>query len=150
MRPQGISFPTVSGGVSRGHFAGNHFVDVAPDPFFSGLDRAHHGMAGVMEMFGGMLVLRRIAATHIPADHAHPEMNPSVPKFDALCTNVNVGRPELDLIQVFAFLSHRHLPQFVIPQFVILNFVIPNVVIPNRRSSPVRNLLLATLLILSS
>jgi hypothetical protein len=49
----------VSGDVcrdgSRGRFAGDYFVNVTPDPFFSGLDRANQGMAGVMKMLGGML-----------------------------------------------------------------------------------------------
>src|SRR5580693_4647824 len=109
IRPQGISYLTVFPVVSRSHFAGNHFVDVAPNPLFSGLDRAHHGMVGVMKMFGGMFVLRRITATHIPADHAHPEVNPGVAEFDTLFTDVDIGGPELDLIQVLAFLSHLHL-----------------------------------------
>jgi hypothetical protein len=95
---------------SRGDFAGDDFVDVAPDPFLSRLDRPNQGMAGVMEVFGGVFVLRRIAASHIPANHAHPQVNPGVAKFDALFTDVNVGRPELDLIQMLAFLSHIYLP----------------------------------------
>jgi hypothetical protein len=96
--------------MSRSHFAGNDLVDVAPDPFFSGFDRPHHGMAGVMKMFRRVFVFRRIAASHIPADHAHPQVNPYVAKFDALFTDVSVGSPELDLIQVLAFLSHLHPP----------------------------------------
>jgi hypothetical protein len=110
----------VSGDVcrdgSRGRFAGDYFVNVTPDPFFSGLDRANQGMAGVMKMLGGMFVLRRIAAAHVPADHAHPQVNPGVAHFDALCTDVNVGGPELDLIQMLAFLCHLYLP----PTLVIL------------------------------
>jgi hypothetical protein len=90
----------------RGHFAGNHFVDVAPYPFFSGLDRAHHGMADVMEMLGGMFVLRRIAAADVPADHTHPQVNPGVTHFDTFFTDVSVGGRNFDLIQVLAFLCH--------------------------------------------
>jgi hypothetical protein len=93
-------------GRSRSHFAGNDFVDVAPDPFFTGLNRPYQGMARVMEMFRGVFVLRRIAASHIPADHAHPQVNPDVAEFHALFTHVGIGSPELDLIQVLAFLSH--------------------------------------------
>jgi hypothetical protein len=63
-----------------------------------------------VEVFGGVFVLRRIAAAYIPADHAHPQVNPGVAKFDALFTDVNVGRPELDLIQMFAFLCHLSSP----------------------------------------
>ena len=44
-----------SRGTLRGNFAGDHFVNVAPDPFFSGLDGANQGMAGVMKMLGACL-----------------------------------------------------------------------------------------------
>jgi hypothetical protein len=60
-------------------------------------------MAGVMEMFRGVFVLRRIAASHIPAHHAHPQVNPGVAKFDALFTDVRAGSRDFDLIQVLAF-----------------------------------------------
>jgi hypothetical protein len=106
MRPQGINIPTQCRVVSRSYFAGNHFVNVAPDPLFSGLNRSHHGMAGVMEMFGGMFVLRRITAAHVPADHAHPQVNPGVSKFDALFTDVSVCGRNFDPIQMLAFLCH--------------------------------------------
>jgi hypothetical protein len=104
--------------MSRSHFAGNDFVDVAPDPFFSGLDRPHHGVAGVMKMFCGVFVLRRIAASDIPADHAHPQVNPRVAKFDALFTDVGIGSPELDLIEVLTFLSHL-IPLVIIRRVIL-------------------------------
>jgi hypothetical protein len=88
----------------RGHRARNHFVNVAPDPVFSGLDRANHGMAGVVKVFGGVFILRRIAATHTPARHAHAQVNPGVADFHALFTDVFVGGCDLDLIQMLAFL----------------------------------------------
>jgi hypothetical protein len=55
-------------------------------------------------MFSGVFVLRRIAAAHVPAHHAHAQVNPAVTEFYALCADVNIGGLELDLIQMFAFL----------------------------------------------
>jgi hypothetical protein len=85
-------------------FAGHDLVDVAPDPVFSGFDRTHEGMCGVVEVLGGMLVLRGIAATDVSADHAHAEMNPGVAHLQALFANMRVGVVEFDFIQMVAFL----------------------------------------------
>jgi hypothetical protein len=88
----------------RGHFAGHDLVYVAPDPVFSGLDRTHDRVRSVVEVFGGMLVLRGIAATDVAAHHAHAEMNPGVAHLYALFANMRVGVGEFDLIQMVAFL----------------------------------------------
>jgi hypothetical protein len=52
-----------------GCFANDHFIDVAPNPLFSGLDGAHDGMVDVAIMFGSVFVLGGIAATDIAAGH---------------------------------------------------------------------------------
>jgi hypothetical protein len=57
-----------------------------------------------MEVFGGMFILRRIAATYVPAEHAHAQMNPGVADFYAVFTDVRVRGGDFDLIQVLAFL----------------------------------------------
>jgi hypothetical protein len=88
----------------RGDRARNHFVDIAPDPVFSGLDRTDQGMAALVKMLGGVFILRRIAATDVPAYHAHAQMDPGVAHFHALFTDVSVSGRELDLIQMLAFL----------------------------------------------
>jgi hypothetical protein len=90
----------------RRHSASDHFVNIAPDPVFSRLNRAHHGMAALMEMFGCVFVLRRIATSHLPADHTHSQMNPSVADLHALFADVLVGARNLDLIQMLALRSH--------------------------------------------
>jgi hypothetical protein len=61
-------------------------------------------MTAVPKMFGGVLVFRGIAATHVPAYHAHAQVNPGVADFDALFTDMRVGGRDLNLIQVLAFL----------------------------------------------
>jgi hypothetical protein len=93
-----------------GDFAGNHLIHVTPDPFFSRLNRAHHGMAALMKMFGSMFVLRRIAAAHLPAYHAHPQVNPFIANLDAIFTDMRVGGRNLNLIQMLALRSHFQFP----------------------------------------
>jgi hypothetical protein len=90
-------------GRLRGRFSDNHFVDEAPDPGFSGFDGAHHGVVFVAKMFGGMFVLRRIAASHVAAHHAQAQVNPGVAELYALFTDVLAGGGDFDLIQMLAF-----------------------------------------------
>ena len=52
-------------------------IHVAPHPALSGLDRADQRMSDVVEVFGGVLVLRRIAAAYVAADQAQAQMDPS-------------------------------------------------------------------------
>jgi hypothetical protein len=109
MRPQGILLPfsgTAVASRSRGYRARDHVIDVAPDPVFSRLDRPHHGMAGVLKVFGGVFVLRRIAAAYVSAGHAHAQVNPGVTKLDALFADMCARARDLNLIQVLAFLCH--------------------------------------------
>jgi hypothetical protein len=94
-----------------GDFAGDHFVDVAPDPVFSGLDRADDRVVAAVEVFGGVLILGRVAAAYLPARHAHSQVNPGVAEFDALFADVFVGGGDFDLIEMFAFLRHFSSPK---------------------------------------
>src|SRR5258708_3216180 len=70
-------------------------------------------MAAVLKMFSGVLILRRIAAAHMPPGHAHAQVNPGVTDFDAVFTDLLVGFRDLDLIQMFAFFCHFRLPTIV-------------------------------------
>jgi hypothetical protein len=92
------------------NFACNHFVDVAPDPVFAGLDGAHDGMGGLMKMFGGVLVLRRIAAADIAAQHAQAQVNPAISHLYALFADMRSGSFDFDLIQMLAFFRHYSFP----------------------------------------
>jgi hypothetical protein len=51
-----------------------------------------------MEMFGGMPVLGRIAASDVAARETEPQVNPGVTRFHAVFTNVFAGLTNLDLI----------------------------------------------------
>jgi hypothetical protein len=92
-------FPDDSLGV---HFSRNDFIHVTPDPVFSRLNRTHDGMLFMMKMFRGMLILGRVAASCVAANHAHPQMHPGVAGFDAVFADVLTGRRNFDLIQMFA------------------------------------------------
>jgi hypothetical protein len=67
-------------------------------------------MFAVMKMLGSVLVLGRITAPHIPAHHAQAQMNPRIAHLHALFTNVRIGVPNLDLIQMLAFVGHPSSP----------------------------------------
>jgi len=99
----------------RRQLAGFKFVHIAPDPRLSRFNRADKRMFGAVEMLGGVLVLRRIAAAHVPARQAQAQMNPAIAKFDTLLAHMRVRGFDLDLIEVSALthdpsLAKRGLP----------------------------------------
>jgi hypothetical protein len=53
-------------------------VDVAPAPFFAGLDRASERVLSRPEMPDRVLVHRRVATADVSALHAHPKLLPHV------------------------------------------------------------------------
>jgi hypothetical protein len=55
----------------------NHYiVDVTPSPVLARLKRAHDRVFCLFEMFGGVPVLRGIAAADMAADFAKAQMDP--------------------------------------------------------------------------
>src|SRR4029077_4466004 len=83
----------------RPNLSGRETVDEAPHPAFARFDGAHQWMLALVEMLGGVFVLRRVAAPNITALQAEPKMDPSVPFLDALFADMLVGAGELDLIE---------------------------------------------------
>lgn len=59
-----------------------------------------------MEVFGGVFVFRRITATHVAANQAHAQMDPTVSHLYALIALVFLGFAELDLVDMDAFFCH--------------------------------------------
>jgi hypothetical protein len=57
-------------------------------------------MPGGVEMFGCVLVLRRIAATHVAADHTQPQVNPCVVHFQTLLAAVGMRLYVFDLVEM--------------------------------------------------
>jgi hypothetical protein len=80
------------------HFTRRHFIHVAPDPALSRLDGTNQRVGRFLEMLRSMLVLGRIAASHMAANQAKPEMHPSVARLHALFTHAFVGALYFDLI----------------------------------------------------
>jgi hypothetical protein len=75
-------------------------IYVAPAPLVARFDRPHDRMPARMEMLCRVFVLRRIAATHMAAYHAHPQMNPRVVHFQTLFAAVRVRLHILDLVDM--------------------------------------------------
>ena len=65
-----------------------------------------------VKMFGGVLVLGRVAAADVAAGEAHPQMDPSVSDLQTIFTAARAGFDVADFLQVFA-LAHFFLPGFV-------------------------------------
>ena len=53
-------------------------IHITPLPAFTRFKRLHDGMLGVMEVFGGVLVLGGIAATDVPAGKAFSQVDPGI------------------------------------------------------------------------
>jgi hypothetical protein len=63
-------------------------------------------MLGFVEVFGGVLILGRVATTHLPTNEAQTQVDPRVSHFHALFTHVLVGFSEFDLVEMSAFGCH--------------------------------------------
>src|SRR5262249_44482128 len=85
-----------------------YLVDETPSPVFAGLQRTHDGMLGAMKMLGGVLVLRGVAASHVPALHAQPQMDPGVAHLQALFGALGVRRYFVNMALMLASV-HRAL-----------------------------------------
>jgi hypothetical protein len=59
-----------------------------------------------VKVLGGMLVFRRIAASHVPAQQAKPEMYPGIAGLEALLATFLIGMPEMDLVEMLALSLH--------------------------------------------
>src|SRR5271157_1403620 len=92
---------------SARQFSGIEFVHVTPDPALAGLDGAHQRMLRAMKVFGGVLVLRGIAAAHIAAFKAQSQMHPGVAELDAIFADVHLGVLDFDLIEMCAGFGHN-------------------------------------------
>src|SRR6266480_6907858 len=67
-------------------------VDVAPAPALPRLERGDDRMPGLLEMLGGVLVLRVVAASDVPARPAQAKMHPGVSRGEAFLAAVGVRR----------------------------------------------------------
>jgi hypothetical protein len=67
-------------------------VYIAPTPTFTGLEGAHDGMAGAMEMFGGVFAGRLVATADVAALQAQAKVKPITPRLQALFTAFGSAR----------------------------------------------------------
>jgi hypothetical protein len=63
-------------------------------------------MARGMEMLRRMLVLGGIAATHVAADSAQPQVDPGIAHFQALLAALSFRFDVSYLVQVLALIAH--------------------------------------------
>src|SRR3954469_2693773 len=77
-----------------------HVVLVAPPPVLPRLVRLHDGVSDGVEVRGGVLARRGIAAAGVPAGHADPQVHPAAAGGQALDTAVAGRLDLLDLVQV--------------------------------------------------
>src|SRR5689334_6513512 len=83
-----------------------YLVHVAPAPVFARLERLDDGMAGRVEVFGGVPILRVVAAADMAADQALTQVDPGVAHLQALLATVATRRHVANLIQVSAMRNH--------------------------------------------
>jgi hypothetical protein len=78
----------------------HHFIDVTPHPVFAGFERFDEGMVGLMKVFGGVLIFRAVAAAHVTASQAQPQVNPIIPHFQAFFTAIPAGTHLVKILQM--------------------------------------------------
>jgi hypothetical protein len=86
-----------------------HFIQVTPDPGLPGFVGPDERVLRFLEVFGGMLVLGRVATAHMSATETQAQVNPSVTGLNAVLANMFVGFFDFDLVQVCAFVRHGFL-----------------------------------------
>jgi hypothetical protein len=80
----------------------NHLIHVAPGPVFARFQRFYDRVLGCVKVFGGVLVLGRIATADVAATHAQAQVDPFVAHLQALFTAVSVRLDVVNLIEVGA------------------------------------------------
>src|SRR3954469_14210930 len=94
----------------RRHIAGqveHHFVHITPAPAFGRIVALDDGMLGAVEMLGGVLAAGLVAAAHMAASAAHPQVKPFPAQLEALLAALGAGRDRGDGIEMGTeFLAH--------------------------------------------
>src|SRR5438309_479583 len=82
-------------------------VDVAPAPVLTGLERLDDGVAGSMEMFGSVCVLRGVAAANVPANKTLAQVYPAISNFQAILATISARRNFSNLVEVRTIRCHE-------------------------------------------
>src|SRR5579872_5634930 len=75
-------------------------VDIAPGPVFTGLEGFYDGVLGRVKVFGGVFVLRRIAATDVAAGKAQAQVNPGVAHLQTFFATFGMRFYVVNLVEV--------------------------------------------------
>jgi hypothetical protein len=93
-----------------------YLIHITPAPLLSRLNRPHDRMLCRMKVLRRMFIRRRIATPNMPADHAHPQMDPAPTNLQAFLTPSCRRLYIPNLIQMSALqLSHLSLHPNVTP-----------------------------------
>jgi hypothetical protein len=96
-----------SGKIRNSNF---DFIHVTPLPIFAGFDRLHDRVLRRVKMFRGVLVFGRVAAAHVAAGQAHPQVHPGVSDPQAILAAAGTWLDIVNLLHVFAS-AHFFLPE---------------------------------------
>ncbi len=77
-------------------------IDIAPGPALARFERGHDRVARRVEVLGGMLPRRAIAAADVAARQAKPQMNPTHAELLALFAPTSARRDWLQIARMFA------------------------------------------------
>ena len=69
----------------------HHLVDVTPAPVLSRLKGLDNRVIGRVEMFGGVLILRRVTAANMPAFETEAQVYPRIPDSQTILTAIRAG-----------------------------------------------------------
>src|SRR5215472_10533631 len=83
------------------------FINIAPAPILARLERADDRMLRLVEVLGGVLVLRGVAAPDVAAGQAQAQVDPGVAHFEAFFTAVGLRFHVVYLIEVSACAGHE-------------------------------------------
>jgi hypothetical protein len=84
------------------------FIHKTPAPILAGLNGLHDRVLRVMKVFSGVLVFRRVAATHMTTLHAEAQMYPGVAGFQTLLAAVRSAW--LDVVNMIQMCASVHFP----------------------------------------
>src|SRR4051812_14183086 len=80
----------------------HHLVNIAPAPAFGRIISLDNGMPATVEMSGGMLAARLVAAADMAATAADPQVKPFPTQLEAFLAAFAAGRDRLDRAQMAA------------------------------------------------
>ena len=81
-------------------------VSVTPSPVLIWLEGLHDRVVGRVEMLGGMLILRLVAAADMPAFKADSQVYPGVTDFQAILAPISARCDLTYLVKMTALFCH--------------------------------------------